>query len=661
MRRVPTLIAILLLSVVTVAQQTPDRPASASAGGSGSEVTYKISFPELEHHVVQIEATFPNVGTKPLDVHMSRSSPGRYAVHEFAKNVFSFEAYDGKGKRLVATRPSPYEWSIAGHDGTVRVVYKLFGDLVDGTYLAVDTSHAHMNMPATFAWAEGLDDRPSRFMFVEPAGHDWKIATQLYPTSDPLIFTASNLQYWMDSPTEFSNFVTSTFDVPNADGTPTHFRVTAHSDGSQSDVDELAKMVKRLVIEDMQVFGEFPKYEPGNYTFLLDYMPGNGGDDMEHRNSTCITSDGPTLKTPQGRIQALSTISHEYFHNWNVERIRPIGIEPFDFTRANITCCLWLAEGFTQYYGPKLQLARAGLDQRPPTNAPAAVIRPGSGRQVRSAEEMSEWAAFADAARSVDPTDQSRSFISYYTYGSAVALALDLSIREKTQGKASLDDFMKLMWKYHGKPGGPAPGLVAKPYGLPDLHAHLAELVGDKKWADDFFDRYVEGREVADYTHLLSLAGYVVRRTNPDRAWIGNVQVMEVVDGLSVGVGPAGCPRRRRRRWWPSRARAIRHAALRRQCRGWRCDHNDRRGVGDDGGVAGDRDKESRRQGCTRREASRWLNRDEDRDPRRRSRNSDDAGRGKRRDTHRCAEGVSRELAGNQGEIKSAVSESVRR
>src|SRR5580692_3432817 len=96
----------------------------------------------------------------------------------------------------------------------------------------------------------------------------------------------------MDIPMEFSDFVMSTFDLPNADGKPAHFRVVAHSDGSQADVDELAKLIKRIATEDMQVFGELPEYEPGNYTFLLDYMPSNAPDGMEHRNSTCITEPG---------------------------------------------------------------------------------------------------------------------------------------------------------------------------------------------------------------------------------------------------------------------------------------------------------------------------------------------------------------------------------
>ena len=148
----------------------------------------------------------------------------------------------------------------------------------------------------------------------------------------------------MDSPTELSDFLTTTFTVPNGDRAATAFRLVVHADASQSDVEELAKMVQRLVREQRTIFGEFPEYEPGNYTFLLDYVAWGAGDGMEHRNSTSISNTRLSLKTAQGRQQALGSISHEFFHNWNMERIRSVGLEPFDFTRENGTCCLWLGK-----------------------------------------------------------------------------------------------------------------------------------------------------------------------------------------------------------------------------------------------------------------------------------------------------------------------------
>jgi predicted metalloprotease with PDZ domain len=502
-------------------------------------VTYRVSFEGAAHHWLEVEATFPAVdaGT-PLHVRMSRSSPGRYSTHEFAKNVFFFEAFDGTGRRMSVTRPEPDEWAVAGHDGTVRIVYRIFGDHADGTYLGVDTTHAHINTPATFMWAVGLDLRPIRVTFVPPAGSNWKAATQLFGSSTPFEFTAPNLQYFMDSPTELSNFLMSTFQVNDRAGKPATFRVVVHGAGSQADVDALAALVRRIVAEQAEVFGEFPVFEPGHYTFLLDLVEWSDSDGMEHRNSTSIAIPGLPIQTPEGRRLALSSIAHEFFHVWNVERIRPADLEPFVFTRANVSCCLWLAEGFTDYY-EGLSLARAGLADQAPVSSVANVAN-RSGRLVRSLVQMSEHAPFADLAVSNDMTDSGRSYISYYQYGQALALALDLSLRGRTGGRRSLDDFMRRLWQEYGRAAGPRPGYVGRPYTLADLRVALAEVAGDRRFADEFFDRYIEGRDWPDFAALLSPAGYVLQSMAPGRGWIGDVPVAPADGGLVVGRGRGG-------------------------------------------------------------------------------------------------------------------------
>jgi predicted metalloprotease with PDZ domain len=500
-------------------------------------VTYRVTFPAPEHHWLQVEVTFSALGSTPLRARMSRSSPGRYAVHEFAKNIFKLDAYDSAGRKLSVARPDVDEWRIDRHDGTVRVVYQIFGDFPDGTYMGVDTTHAHLNIPATFLWAVGLESRPIQIAFVPPAGSGWIAGTQLYPTPDPLAFTAPNLQYFMDSPVELARLTMAAFDVTQAVGPTARFRIVAHGGGSQADIDGLAPLVARLVREERAVFGAFPVYEPGVYTFILDLVDWADGDAMEHRNSTYISLPGVRLDTSAGREEALDAIAHEFFHNWNVERIRPAGLEPFDFTRENITCCLWLAEGFTQYYGPLL-LQRAGLAQQMPLGLVGSVIN-GSGRLVRSAVEMSEHGPFADAGVANDTHDRSRTFISYYTYGAAVALALDLSLRDVSGGRLSLDDYMARLWRDFGQ-GAAAPGLVARPYSLADLRATLAALTANQAFADTFFDRFIEGRDVADYARLLGLAGYTLRRVAPDRAWTGTVAIREETGGLRIGRGAAG-------------------------------------------------------------------------------------------------------------------------
>src|SRR5262245_56372770 len=150
---------------------------------------------------------------------------------------------------------------------------------------------------------------------------------------------------------------------------------------------------------------------------------------------------------------------------------------------------------------------------------------------------MSEYAPFADGAAFVDAADVNRTFLSYYTYGAGIALALDLSLREMSGGKLSLDDYMRLLWTKHGKPGGPAPGIVGRPYSVKDLRDQLATLTGNRKFADEFFDKYIEGREAPDYAHLLSLMGYGLRGAEAGRGWIGTVNASETPNGLAVGVG----------------------------------------------------------------------------------------------------------------------------
>jgi predicted metalloprotease with PDZ domain len=511
---------------------------AVAAPAAAQEVSYQVSFDGAAHHWLQVEATFPQVPRdQPLVVRMSRSSPGRYSTHEFAKNVFAFDAFDGAGRPLRAARPGADEWAVAGHDGTVRVVYRVFGDHADGTYLGVDTTHGHLNMPATFMWAAGLEARPIRIRFAPPAGAAWKIATQLFATSSPFEFTAPNLQYFMDSPTELSDFLLSTFQVTDQ-GRPATFRVVVHGPGSQSDVDALAAMIKRVVQEQTTVFGELPVFEPGHYTFLLDLVPWGDSDGMEHRNSTSISIPGLTIETPQGRRLAMSTVAHEFFHTWNVERIRPADLEPFDFTRPNVSCCLWFAEGFTEYYGD-LSLVRAELADDAPV-APVAALANASGRRVRSPVQMSQHAPFADLAVSNDLTDRGRSYTSYYQYGHALALALDLSLRGRTAGRRSLDDFMRRMWHDFGRLPATRPGFVARPYTLADLQAVLAEVSGDGTFAEEFFARYIEGREWPDFGALLAPAGYLLQAAAPGRAWIGDVPVAAGDGGLVVGRGGGG-------------------------------------------------------------------------------------------------------------------------
>jgi predicted metalloprotease with PDZ domain len=480
---------------------------------------------------MQVEIEFTGL-TGPLELRMSRSSPGRYSVHDFAKNVYDVAA-SADQRLLRVVRTDPEAWLVADHGGSATIRYRVFGDTLDGTYLAVDSTHAHINMPAAVMWAKGLDDRPASLRFEPPLGEDWQVATQLHPGPSPLEFTAPNLQYLMDSPVEFGPIVIRQFTV---DRQPV--RLAIHHGGSLDEVDSYVRDVERIVRKQRDIFGEFPRYEPGHYTFLADYLPYAGEDGMEHRNSTVLTSTS-TIRT--GRLALLSGVAHEFFHGWNLERIRPRSLEPFNFERANMSGELWLAEGFTQYYGT-LTMARAGfldfdafLDAMSGLIA-AVVIDPA--HLVRSAAEMSQMAVFTDGGSPLDRTNWPQTVISYYPFGGAIALALDLTLRGRSDGQTTLDDFMRAMWRVHGAPGGAREGYVDHPYSMADAQTRLAEVSADAAFARDFFTRFIQGRELADYANLVQRAGILVRKSAPGRAWIGDVRYDDRNGTVRLGSPP---------------------------------------------------------------------------------------------------------------------------
>ncbi|WP_405247884.1 M61 family metallopeptidase [Cellulophaga sp. Asnod2-G02] len=457
--------------------------------------SYTISFENAVHHEAEITATFPKVTSEIFSVRMSRTSPGRYALHEFAKNIYAVKATDGQGKSLAIKRPNPYQWDISGHDGTVNISYTLFADRADGTYSQIDETHAHLNIPATFMYAPEFSERKINVNFQPREDLNWKIATQL-PLVSNTTYSADNLQYFMDSPTELSNFGKREFEVTEADGKKKNIRFVLHHNGTEAELDTYFEKIKKTVLAEKAVFGELANFDYGTYTFLACYIPNASGDGMEHRNSTILTN---TRSLSDGGMEKnMGTVSHEFFHSWNVERIRPKSLEPFNFEEANMSGELWFAEGFTSYY-TNLILCRAKLitDQEYVEGITGTFnyVWNSPARQFFNPIEMSYQAPFVDAATSVDPVNRENTFISYYSYGSILGLALDLSLREKG---LNLDDFMKLVWTTYGK--------KEIPYTVKNLNESLNTYAG-KEFGDAFFNAYIYNGNMPDYTTLFKTVG----------------------------------------------------------------------------------------------------------------------------------------------------------
>lgn len=502
MRKVILTLTLSLLTILLTAQTT---------------TKYEISFENAVHHEAEISVIYTNLDDKVLEVRMSRTSPGRYALHEFAKNVYAVKATDSEGNELEVTRSNPHQWNVSGHDGTVKFEYTLFANRGDGTYSQVDETHAHLNMPATFAWARDYEHRPIEINFDVREDLDWKIATQLKPIEGTLYY-APDLYYFLDSPVEIADLYEREEEV---DGQLV--KMALHTLSTNSEADKYFGKVMAIVNTQIEVFGELPELDYGEYVFLNCFMPNASGDGMEHRNSTVVTNS-KSLERPLGET-SIGTISHEFVHTWNVERIRPASLEPFDFEEANMSGELWFAEGFTSYY-TNLILTRAGIrTEQEYIEGLAGGInyvfnRPGI--DFFSPVEMSYQAPFVDAATSVDPQNKENTFTSYYTYGSVLGLALDLSL-QNLDGDKNLDDFMKLMWQEFGKP--------EVPYTNRDIEATLGEYAGEE-FASDFFNKYIFDSQMPDYESLLASIGVNFGKANPGKASLGTN--IRIEDGVGV-------------------------------------------------------------------------------------------------------------------------------
>ena len=454
------------------------------------DINYSISFENAVHHEASINISYKNLKGSSLLVQMSRTSPGRYAIHDFAKNVYNVKALNSKGEALEIKRVNPQAWEILNHDSTVNISYTLFANRADGTYSQVDETHAHLNAPATFMYAPALSENAMEITFEPRTDLNWKVATQL-PLKTGTTYTAPNLQYFMDSPTELSNYSKRSFKVKNQE-----IEFVLHHKGSEKDLDTYFEKVKKVVLAEEAVYGELPSFDYGKYTFLACYIGNVSGDGMEHRNSTILTDkEGLAEGGMEGNI---GTVSHEFFHAWNVERIRPQSLEPFNFEEANMSGELWFAEGFTSYY-TNLILCRAGVITPEAyvsgLNRTFNYVWNSPAREFFNPIEMSYQAPFVDAASSIDPVNRDNTFISYYSYGSVLGLALDLSLREKG---LNLDDYMKLVWTTYGK--------TETPYTIKNLNDLLNTYAGEA-FGNTFFKNYIYKSEMPDYASLFKTVG----------------------------------------------------------------------------------------------------------------------------------------------------------
>ncbi|HEV2836757.1 MAG TPA: PDZ domain-containing protein [Pyrinomonadaceae bacterium] len=483
-------------------------------------ITYRLSMTRPTSHLfeVSIEAELPTeLRNKPLQFQMPKWSPGRYAVFDFAKNVQEFRVFDAvctpattcSGRPTLAiTRVDDQTWSVApSGSAALTISYKVFANDLSGTFSQLDERHANYNGGSIFMYIVGHKPDPVKLSIQPPAG--WKIVNGRMDHSGQTEWQFPNWDIMIDTPTEIApDWTQESFEV---DGKKYH--VVVHSFGPEGGKRAaLVRDIEKIVRAEVAMWGP-PEFS--EYTFLMHFAADDrSGDGMEHLTSTQIIEPG-ALGEAGVYNDTLGTVAHEFFHVWNVKRLRPFELGPWDFTRPANTRGLWVAEGFTNYYG-HLMLRRAGIwDDKKFLSREAQTIRGIEGAQgsrLMSAEESSLSAPFLDDAPHAQLTNLENTSISYYPKGELIGMVMDLLLRGHTNGKSSLDDVMRRMYdEFYLKSPNDSYYLRGRGYHTEDLERIVSEMVSAE--FREFFKRYVRSVEVLPYDEAFGYVGLRLVKT----------------------------------------------------------------------------------------------------------------------------------------------------
>jgi len=470
------------------------------AGAQPLNVAYRLAMPEPASHLYDVSVDIAGVRGDTLPLQLPVWSPGRYARMDFARNVQEFRATDGAGRALRWDKTNGSRWVVlTGGASDVHLRYRVFANALSGTFSVLDSAHANWNGASLFMYVEGHKPDPVTLDIAPPAG--WRVINGDTRTADQTHFRFENYDRLIDTPTEVTPAVM--LDSFVVDGR--RYRTMVHHNGPVTGAtrERFVRDVEKIVRYENSVFSPPPLDQ---YTFLFNIgFP--GGDGMEHLYSTQIISRTP-WQDSMAVLSGISTAAHEYFHVWNVKRVRPAALGPFDYTREQYQPSLWVAEGWTQYYG-LAALGRAGVV---PADAFYATMGgliqanlTAPGRKEVSARMASFHAPFWDGGAQPQPSNGASTFFSYYTKGAGLALYLDLWLREKTGNRRALDDVFAALKRRSWDAPTASYYLQGRGYTEADVEDAASEIAGEDMHG--WFERYVGGTEDLDYDALLARAG----------------------------------------------------------------------------------------------------------------------------------------------------------
>ncbi len=495
--------AILLLIYVTLGLATGSLAAqSPTLPPLELEYTLRVSRPTT--HLVGVEILARKVGTTDLDFVLPAWAPGRYAIYDFSKNVQEFSALGTNNQPLAWRKLDKQTWRVEARagGGTVKASYQVFANDLTGSFSQVDSMHANLNGPSIFMYVDGHKPDPITLKIEAPT--PWQVISGFSTSTTDRTLQAPNYDRLVDTPLEIS--AECTVDQFQEQGKTIRMAVHTFSEGD-TDRSELLEGLKRIVHAEMAAM---PPPDFPHYLFIFHFAPDIAmGDGMEHLNSTQIITSGSLRGSTR---EALETAAHEFFHVWNVKRLRPLALGPFDYTRENYSPSLWFAEGVTTYYG-YLFLLRSGLWSRGEflnhLGSEIFSLEREPGRKLMSAESSSFGAWFFDRSPQMQETNFANSTISYYNKGALLGMLLDLQVRSRTEGRKSLLDVMQAMYhKFYEADPTTYYGL-GRGYEERDVVEALNAVTGSD--FAPFFEYYVRGTEDLAYAETLKWAGLEVR------------------------------------------------------------------------------------------------------------------------------------------------------
>ena len=506
----------------------------------GMNVSYELRMPKPQNHYFEVQMNISENSDKQVEVKLPVWAPGSYLVREFSKNINLVKAFTKDGKALKVSKKSKNAWVIdAGSEKNIQVKYEVYSFEVSVRTPFLDLSHGFVSGSGIFMYVDKAKNQAGT-LTVFPHESFKRISTSLSfaetDKSNGQRFLFENYDQLVDCPLEIGN--QEIFEFTSAGVTHT---VAMYGEANY-DVNDLKRDMAKIVEAETAVFGINPNK---NYTFIVhNVVDGQGG--LEHMNS-CVLSVNRWTYAGQQYVDFLNLVAHEYFHLWNVKRIRPIELGPFNYDEENYTSLLWVMEGFTSYYD-ELILRRTGFYSEETFLAKLQSSinyvegTPGSRVQPVAHASFDAW------VKAYRPNENSsNTSMTYYSRGSVLASVIDAMIVAESDGKKCLDHFMQQLYKtyYEGLKRG---------FSEAEFKQELAKFMG--KNMDEFFLKYVDGTEIIPYKEFYAPVGLLVQdvsTNNPSfgasfREEGGKVMVKSVrfgssaeEAGISVGDEIIGC------------------------------------------------------------------------------------------------------------------------